>query len=75
MDRDRFDLVFVLTQGGPGDATRMLALDMYLRGFKANQMGAASVIAVILVVVGLALALAVQRLGGRDKSASQLEGL
>lgn len=70
-----FDLIFVLTQGGPGNATRILALDMYLRGFKANQMGAASVIAVILVFVGLALALGVQRLGGRDRGASQLEGL
>lgn len=70
-----FDLIYVLTEGGPGDATRILALDMYLRGFKANHMGAASVIAVILVFVGLGLALLVQRLGGRDRSASQLEGL
>jgi raffinose/stachyose/melibiose transport system permease protein len=70
-----FDLVFVMTEGGPGNATRILALDMYIRGFKANQMGAASVIAVFLVVLGLGMALGVQRLGGRDKSASQLEGL
>jgi raffinose/stachyose/melibiose transport system permease protein len=33
------------------------------------------VIAVFLVVLGLGMALGVQRLGGRDKSASQLEGL
>lgn len=70
-----FDLVFVMTEGGPGNATRILALDMYIRGFKANQMGAASVIAVFLVVLGLGMALAVQRLGGRDQTASQLEGL
>ncbi|WP_454228907.1 carbohydrate ABC transporter permease [Propioniciclava flava] len=69
-----FDLVFVMTQGGPGNATRILALDMYIRGFRANQMGAASVIAVILGVLGLGLALGVQRLGGKDKTASQLEG-
>ena len=47
----------MLTAGGPGDATRMLALDMYITGFQANQMGLASVIAVILVLVGLVLAL------------------
>ena len=70
-----FDLVFVMTAGGPGNATRILPLDMYIRGFKANQMGAASVIAVFLVVLGLGIALGVQRLGGRDKTASQLEGL
>ncbi|GAA4673048.1 ABC transporter [Phytohabitans rumicis] len=69
-----FDLIFVLTEGGPGDATRVLALDMYKRGFQANLMGPASAIAVILVLAGLALALLLQRLGGRDASASQLEG-
>jgi raffinose/stachyose/melibiose transport system permease protein len=70
-----FDLVFVMTEGGPGNATRILPLDMYIVGFKANQMGAASVLAVFLVVIGLTLALGVQRLGGRDKTASQLEGM
>ncbi|WP_422631857.1 carbohydrate ABC transporter permease [Pseudokineococcus basanitobsidens] len=70
-----FDLIFVLTGGGPGNSTRILALDMYLRGFRANQMGPASVIATLIVVMGLALALFLQRLGGRDKSSSQLEGL
>lgn len=70
-----FDLIFVLTEGGPGDATRVLALDMYKRGFQANLMGPASGIAVILVLVGLALALLLRRLGGRDQSASQLEGM
>jgi raffinose/stachyose/melibiose transport system permease protein len=66
-----FDLIFVLTEGGPGDATRNLALDMYKRGFQANLMGPASAIAVILVLVGLALALLLRRVGG---SGSQLEG-
>src|SRR5262249_21326573 len=70
-----FDLIFVLTAGGPGDATRVLALDMYKRGFQANLMGPASAIAVILVLVGLVLALVLRRLGGGDASASQLEGL
>ncbi|YCH09636.1 carbohydrate ABC transporter permease [Arthrobacter sp. alpha11c] len=70
-----FDLIFVLTGGGPGNSTRILALDMYLRGFRANLMGPASVIAVILVVIGLVLALFLQRLGGKDKQGSQLEGL
>jgi len=68
-----FDLIFVLTGGGPNDATRALALDMYLTGFRANQMGLASAIAVILVVVGLILAQILQRLGGKERN-SQLEG-
>jgi raffinose/stachyose/melibiose transport system permease protein len=69
-----FDLIFVLTEGGPGDATRVLALDMYKRGWQANLMGQASGIAVILVLVGLALALLLRRIGGGGSSASQLEG-
>ena len=44
-------------------------------GFKANQMGQASVTAVILVVLGLGIALWLQRLGGKDKNGSQLEGM
>jgi raffinose/stachyose/melibiose transport system permease protein len=47
---------------------------MYKRGFQANLMGAACVIGVILVLVGLALALLLRRIGGRDPYASQLEG-
>ena len=69
-----FDIIFVLTQGGPADATTNLALAMYKKGFQANLMGEASVIAVIIVLLGLALALLLRRLGGRDTTASQLEG-
>lgn len=69
-----FDIIFVLTQGGPGVATRILPLDMYLTGFRGNEMGVASALAVMLVVLGLGLALGVQRLGGKDSAASQMEG-
>jgi raffinose/stachyose/melibiose transport system permease protein len=69
-----FDLIWILTAGGPADATRVLALDMYKRGFQAGLMGPASAIAVILVVLGLVIAQILQRLGGRDAGASQLEG-
>jgi raffinose/stachyose/melibiose transport system permease protein len=68
-----FDLIFVLTGGGPGDATRALALEMYQTGFQANLMGPASAIAVILVLVGLILAQLLRRLGGRGDE-SLLEG-
>ncbi|WP_049569064.1 carbohydrate ABC transporter permease [Nonomuraea sp. SBT364] len=69
-----FDLIFVLTAGGPGDATRVLALDMYKRGFQANLMGPASVIAIILVLFGLALALVLRRAAGGTGSDSRMEG-
>ncbi|MEN8583012.1 sugar ABC transporter permease [Arthrobacter sp. KBS0703] len=69
-----FDLIFVLTGGGPGYSTRLLPLHMYLTGFKANDMGAASALGVILIAIGLGLALLLQRLGGKNRNASQLEG-
>jgi raffinose/stachyose/melibiose transport system permease protein len=69
-----FDLIFVLTAGGPGDSTRVLALLMYQQGFQANQMGLASMIAVVIVLLGLLLALLLRRLGG-STTASQLDGL
>ncbi len=69
-----FDIIFVLTAGGPGDATRVLALEMYQKGFQANLMGPASAIAVILVLVGLGLALLLRRIGGGSATDSQLEG-
>jgi raffinose/stachyose/melibiose transport system permease protein len=69
-----FDLIYVLTAGGPGDATRVLAIDMYIKGFNGSSMGPASAIAVILVLVGLALALVLRRIGGGANSQSQLEG-
>ncbi|ACU97348.1 raffinose/stachyose/melibiose transport system permease protein [Saccharomonospora viridis] len=68
-----FDLVFVLTGGGPGEATRMLPLDMYLTGFSSNEMGKASTLAVLLVVTGLALALGLSR-WANFRRGSQLEG-
>ncbi|GAA0927079.1 sugar ABC transporter permease [Pseudonocardia zijingensis] len=70
-----FDVVFVLTGGGPGTATRLLPLDMYLTGFAANDMGGASVLAVILVVAGLGLALVLTRFSGFARMRSEQEGL
>jgi len=69
-----FDLIYVLTGGGPGDSTRALALAMYQKGFMANLMGPASAIAVILVVVGLVLAQILRRLGGKGDE-SMMEGV
>jgi raffinose/stachyose/melibiose transport system permease protein len=69
-----FDIVFVLTGGGPGTATRILPLDMYITGFQEYNMGVASVLAVILVVFGLSLSLGLMKFSGFSKMSSDLEG-
>lgn len=69
-----FDIIFILTQGGPGNATRILPLDMYLTGFVGNQMGLASAIAIVLVVAGMALSLGISKFSGFTRMESQLDG-
>ncbi len=70
-----FDLIYVLTGGGPGDATRILPLHMYLLGFKSFNMGQASVVGTVLLIVGLALSLGLNKLSGASKMESQVQGL
>ncbi|MDR1824256.1 MAG: sugar ABC transporter permease [Bifidobacteriaceae bacterium] len=70
-----FDLFYVMTQGGPGDATRILPLHMYITGFKSFDYGRSAVISVILAVVGLTLSLTLNKLSGTGKMESQQEGI
>ncbi|MFQ1002311.1 carbohydrate ABC transporter permease [Modestobacter sp. SSW1-42] len=70
-----FDTILLLTNGGPGTSTRIAPLYMYITGFGAFEFGYASAIAVILLVLGAGLSLAVTRLTGFRKMSSQQEGL
>ena len=47
----KFDLIFLLTGGGPVDATTTLPVLIYLRGFNDFAAGSASAIAVILLFI------------------------
>lgn len=47
-----FDIPYVLTQGGPGNATQLLGLLIYDTGFgEANFVGRASAMAVVLIII------------------------
>ncbi|HEV8635686.1 MAG TPA: sugar ABC transporter permease [Chloroflexota bacterium] len=49
-----FDLVWLLTGGGPGNATRVLAVEVYNRAFVSYQMGrAASLTTLMFLFLGL----------------------
>jgi len=56
-----FDMVWVMTAGGPLNASSTMAIAMFKAGFKNSQMGFGSALAVILFVFGLVVALAYQR--------------
>lgn len=46
-----FDLVFVLTRGGPGSSTEVLSILSYETGFTSGDMGTASAVAWVTVVL------------------------
>src|SRR6266702_2060653 len=70
-----FDLFWVTTGGGPGYATRVLPLQMYITAFPNEQIGYGSVIAIVLAVFGVVLSVILLRFTGFTKMSSQLEGL
>lgn len=70
-----FEVVLILTGGGPGTSTRILPLHMYLEGFRSFDMGYASALAVVLLVIGTTLSLFIARVTGYRKMASQREGM
>lgn len=57
-----FDNAIVLTNGGPGDATRLIALYIYEKGFRGFEMGYAATVSVTLLFILLALTLVQFRL-------------
>jgi raffinose/stachyose/melibiose transport system permease protein len=69
-----FDIIYIMTNGGPGYTTRVLSLDMYQAAFLQNEFGYASVLAVVLGVVGVGIALGLVRFTGFASMESQQEG-
>ncbi|OMQ16396.1 ABC transporter [Modestobacter sp. VKM Ac-2676] len=70
-----FDTILILTGGGPGTATRVAPLYMYITGFSAYELGYASAVAVLLLVLGGVLSLVVTRATGFRNMQSEQEGV
>ncbi len=47
---NHFDIVYQLTQGGPGDATRLLSTIVYMTAFGGTRLGYGSAMAVIMLI-------------------------
>lgn len=63
-----FDIVYISTQGGPGETTMVPGLEIYQLGFYNRQFGLASALAVVLMLLVLVCILPIQlfaRRGGR----------
>ncbi|HEY6073695.1 MAG TPA: sugar ABC transporter permease [Anaerolineales bacterium] len=63
-----FDIVYVSTAGGPGNATAVPGLQIYILAFTQRSIGLASALAVILMILVIVVILPIQRLS-RSESA------
>ncbi len=62
-----FDLPFLMTRGGPANATKTLGIILYNRGFRDSQYGLAATVGVVIFVLSLVftiLQFSLQRKGG-----------
>jgi len=65
-----FDLVFVTTRGGPGQATMVAGFLIYRTAFIQKNFGYASAMAIVLTVIILFISLLVRRFQQRDEDKS-----
>jgi raffinose/stachyose/melibiose transport system permease protein len=61
-----FDLVYLTTDGGPGNATSVPAFEVYNRAFRAGDVGTASAIGVCVAALIFVLAFALNRFAERQ---------
>ena len=60
-----FDLVYITTQGGPGNSTSVPAFEVYNRAFQTGRIGSATAIGVTLALLIFVLAFAITRIAER----------
>ena len=63
-----YDLVYVMTKGGPGISTNVLVLDIYNNAFQGMRLGYASAETVIMILLISVFIIAGRKLQGSDKS-------
>jgi multiple sugar transport system permease protein len=49
------DLVYLMTNGGPGDRTELIAVGLYRLAFQSFNLGYSSALAVLLLFIAIAL--------------------
>lgn len=62
-----FDIVYVATAGGPGNATSVPGLQIYILAFSQRNIGLASALAVMLMILVVVIILPIQRLNQETK--------
>jgi raffinose/stachyose/melibiose transport system permease protein len=60
-----FDLIYITTQGGPGQATSVPAFQVYDRAFQSGQVGSAAAIGIVLTAIIFAFSYTINRVAER----------
>ena len=61
-----FDLVYITTRGGPGDATTVPAFQVFSRAFESGQVGSAAAVGITLTFIIFLISLAINRVAERS---------
>jgi len=61
-----FDLVYVMTSGGPSNSTSVPSYEVYDRAFVEGEVGSAATVAVVLTALILAVSIGINRFAERD---------
>jgi multiple sugar transport system permease protein len=69
-----FDVVYVMTQGGPGNSTEVLSMLAYKTAFGALDVGRGAAVATVVTVMVLILSLFYRRVLGMQREGSGREG-
>ncbi len=64
-----FDLVYITTKGGPGDATKVPAYEVYDRAFNTGKVGSAASLGICLAAVIFAISFVINRSAERGVAA------
>ena len=66
------EVMYIMTGGGPGRATELLSLHIYNRAFETQQLGYASAISVLLIVIVFSLSFGILVIGNPMKEKSDI---
>jgi raffinose/stachyose/melibiose transport system permease protein len=60
-----FDIVYITTKGGPGNATSVPAYQVFSRAFESGQVGSAAAIGIVLTAIIFAITVGINRFAER----------
>ncbi len=64
-----FDLVFIMTRGGPANASEVIASYTYEKAFQENEVGYGAALSMVMTLIALVAAIITLRVRGREEAA------